>query len=71
MINPNNDIQTAVRDPVVHDMEPDNIELFGIDHDGPIPPEESSEIVVEPPTCPILQEQLVTLQQRVDPLKCY
>ena len=62
-------MQTAVSDPALHDVKPDNIELFGIDHDGPVPPEESSEVIVVPPACPISQEQLVALQQRVDPLR--
>lgn len=46
MINPNNSMQTALRDPVVDDVDPDNVELFGIDHDGPIPPEESTDVTV-------------------------
>ena len=69
MMNPSNCMQTAVSDPALHDVKPDNIELFGIDHDGPVPPEESSEVIVVPPACPISQEQLVALQQRVDPLR--
>ncbi len=50
-------------------MEPDNVELFGIDHDSPIPHEESSDVIVVPPTCTISQERLFELQQSVDPLK--
>ena len=69
MINPNNDMQTAVRDPFVDDVEPNNIELFGIDHDGPTSCEEASDVVVVPPTCSASQERLIALQQSVDPLQ--
>ena len=69
MINPNNAMQTALRDPAVNDVEPDNLEFFGLDRDGPVPSEEASDVIVVPPTCPISQDSLLLLQRNVDPLR--
>lgn len=69
MINPNNAMQTALRDPAVNDVEPDNLEFFGLYRDGPVPSEEASDVIVVPPTCPISQDSLLLLQRNVDPLR--
>lgn len=69
IINPRNQDQTALRDPADEDVAPDNIELYGIDHDGPVPIEESSEVEVLPPSCPLTSDSLELLQQNIDPLR--
>lgn len=51
------------------DEEPDNIELHGVDFEGPISPEESSQVEVMPPHCTLLPDLLLLLQQNVDPLR--
>ena len=69
MINPNNAGQTALPDPTIGEPVPDNLELYGVDSDGPLPPEHQSYIEVEPPTSNITQERFHELQRLVDPLR--
>lgn len=69
IINPRNQNQMALRDPADDDVAPDNFELYGIDHNGPVPIEESSEVQVLPPSCPLTSEGLTLLQQNIDPLR--
>jgi len=68
MINPRNQDQTALRDAAVGDVEPENIELYGVDVDGPVPTDETSQVEVIPPNCPLSSEQLSLIQQTIDPL---
>ena len=39
MINPDNEGQPAVRDPAITEAVPENIDLYGVDRDGPLPVE--------------------------------
>ena len=61
MIKPNNGRQTAIRDPAVDDLEPDKLELYGVDRNGPVPPEETSQVEVLPPTCRISHGNFLSL----------
>ena len=68
IINPNNEGKTAIHDPTIGEAVPDNIELYGIDWDGPLPVERLNMVEVDPPHCPIAQDTLLLLQQTVNPL---
>ena len=50
MIKSNNAGQTALLNPTIGEPVPDKLELYGVDSDGPLPPEHQSCIEVEPPT---------------------
>ena len=39
MTNPDNEGQPAVRDPAITEAVPENIDLYGVDRDGPLPVE--------------------------------
>ena len=59
MINPNNKGQTAIHDPTIGEAVPDNIELYGIDWDGPLPVERLNMVEVDPPHYPVAQDTLL------------
>jgi len=68
MINPINDGQTALHDATVGEEVPENIELYGVDWDQPLPVENLNIVEVNPPHCPIPQDTFTSLQS-VDPLQ--
>ena len=51
-----------------HDA-PQNIELYGVDWNGPVPLENLNNVEVEPPPCPFPLHYLHQLQEIVDPLQ--
>ena len=68
IINPRNEGQAAVRNPTVGEVEPENIELFGVDWDGPVPADVSNQVEVDPPNYTISQGRYERLQT-IDPLE--
>ena len=68
IINPRNEGQAAVRNPTVGEVEPENIELFGVDWDGPVPADVSNQVEVDPPNYTISQGRYEHLQT-IDPLE--
>ena len=56
-------------DPTIGEPVPDKLELYGVDSDGPLPPEHQSCIEVEPPTSNITQESFHELQRLVNPFR--
>lgn len=69
MINPSNEGQTALRDPAISEAVPENIDLYGVDWDGPLPVERVNMVEVDTPQCPIQQVMLDLLQQTVNSLQ--
>ena len=69
MINPDSEGQPAVRDPAITEAVPENIDLYGVDWDGPLPVERLNIVDVHPPNCPIPQDTLDLLQQTLNPLQ--
>ena len=67
IINPRNEEQAAVRNLTVGEVEPENIELFGVDWDGPVPAV-SNQVEVDPPNYTISQGRYERLQT-IDPLE--
>ena len=49
MINPDNNRQLAVRDPAITEAVPENIDLYGVDWDGPLPVERLNIVDIDPP----------------------
>ena len=58
-----NEGQPAVRDPAITEAVPENIDLYGVDWDGPLPVERLNIVDVDPPNCPIPQDTLDLFQQ--------
>ena len=59
----------ALHDPAIDETAPENIELYGVDRDGPLPVESLNVVEVDPPQCLIPQHTSLLLQQTVDPLQ--